>query len=141
MRSLPPHQPSHLESVPSQPQRVFRPADQREKARERQRRKRERDRAMVNEMMADAMSSDAIAQPNSGDSFDVASSRRKAVGKKVDLTQLPPEEAAKRARFRLAARERQRKHRAGVKAKRMAELGMAIGIIEFTAILMLILHS
>ncbi|KAH7107727.1 hypothetical protein BKA62DRAFT_825183 [Auriculariales sp. MPI-PUGE-AT-0066] len=42
-------------------------------------------------------------------------------------TDLTPEEVAKKERVRVAARERQRKHRAVVKAKRMAELGLAMG--------------
>ncbi|GJJ15465.1 hypothetical protein Clacol_009743 [Clathrus columnatus] len=41
-----------------------------------------------------------------------------------DTSNLTPDELAKKDRIRLAARERQRKHRASVKAKRMAEMGL-----------------
>lgn len=50
--------------------------------------------------------------------------RAKQVEADADLT---PEELAKKERIRIAARERQRKHRAVVKAKRMAELGLTMG--------------
>lgn len=56
-----------------------------------------------------------------------APTKRKGGGTRISLDNLPLEEAQRRQRVREAARERQRRHRAGVKAKRMAELGMAIG--------------
>ncbi|KIJ34653.1 hypothetical protein M422DRAFT_51892 [Sphaerobolus stellatus SS14] len=77
-------------------------------------------------------------QAHSSNSPSPTSSRRRSGGKKVDLDHMTPDELAKRERMRVAARERQRKHRASVKAKRMAELGMSIvnesGDIEQTAI-------
>jgi len=66
-------------------------------------------------------------RPISPGSPSSTSSRRRSGGRKIDIDNLSPEEIAKRERVRASARERQRKHRAGVKAKRMAELGMAIG--------------
>ncbi|KAG7088821.1 hypothetical protein E1B28_012777 [Marasmius oreades] len=44
-----------------------------------------------------------------------------------DYEDLTPEEAARRERVRAAARERQRKHRALVKQRKMRELGMDMG--------------
>ena len=41
--------------------------------------------------------------------------------------QLSPDDAAKRERVRAAARERQRKHRALVKQKKLRELGLDMG--------------
>ncbi|KAF8522164.1 hypothetical protein BU17DRAFT_87262 [Hysterangium stoloniferum] len=116
--------------------------DKREKARERQRRKRERDRAVNSALnVYPEGSSNANTDTQEYDAEGEASAtfkRKSGGGRKVDLGHLPPEEAAKRERVRLAARERQRKHRASIKARRMAELGMAIvnegGGIEQTAI-------
>ncbi|KZS99088.1 hypothetical protein SISNIDRAFT_500537 [Sistotremastrum niveocremeum HHB9708] len=104
----------------------------REKARERQRRKRERDRHLL---------AGHIPQPSSPPAvpaFDVGISppdgpqspaNPPPIPQPVPPTQNPapgPEEAARRERVRAAARERQRKHRAVVKARRMAELGMTL---------------
>ena len=51
---------------------------------------------------------------------------------------LSPKEVAKKERVRMAVRERHHKHRASIKAKHMAELGMAImnagGGVEQTAV-------
>ncbi|KAF8577247.1 hypothetical protein K439DRAFT_1622234 [Ramaria rubella] len=114
--------------------------DKREQARERQRRKRERDRALSVTAIYPEGISDANLHLEEQHMGGMGSStiRRRGGGKRISLEDLPPEEAQKKQRIREAARERQRKHRAGVKAKRMAELGMAIvnegGGIEQTAI-------
>ncbi|GJJ12041.1 hypothetical protein Clacol_006282 [Clathrus columnatus] len=114
--------------------------DKREQTRERQRKKREREKANSSGKSTYEGSMDG-SQINPEltmvEESDV-SAKRKGNNKKVDLATLPPDEAAKRERMRLAARERQRKHRAGVKARRLAELGVTIvnegGGIEQTAI-------
>lgn len=67
--------------------------------------------------------------------------KRKGGGKKASLDNLPLEEAQRKQRIREAARERQRKHRAGIKARRMAELGMAIGMHAFSRCFLSILHK
>lgn len=105
----------------------------REKARERQRRKRERDRHLL---------AGHIPQPSSPSAvptFDVGISPADGPQSPANPPPIPqppppqpqqpaqgPEDAARRERVRAAARERQRKHRAVVKARRMAELGMSL---------------
>lgn len=99
--------------------------DKREQTRERQRKKREREKASAaNDGSMDGSQINPELTTIEGEDM---LGRRKGNNKKVDLSTLPPDEAAKRERMRLAARERQRKHRAGVKARRLAELGVTIG--------------
>lgn len=120
--------------------------EKRIKARERQRRKRERDRSGRDKSGGSAMSGTAFP-PHDDDPSQQMNVYGPPVehlanghgrGRSADLAGLSPEEAAKKERIRTAARERQRKHRASVKAKRMAELGMAIvnagGGVEQTAV-------
>jgi len=90
----------------------------RAKARERQRRKRERDKA------GQGVMSFQDHQPQEEDP-PPPPPRTATTPEDPSLT---PEEQAKKDRVRLAARERQRKHRAVVKAKRMAEMGMPIQV-------------
>ncbi|KZV97657.1 hypothetical protein EXIGLDRAFT_832684 [Exidia glandulosa HHB12029] len=90
------------------------------KARERQRRKRERDRAGLAAMQATAYDPDG--HPLQSD-FSPRASRGQP-----DDADLSPEQLAKKDKLRKAARERQRKHRAVVKAKRMAEMGLTMGV-------------
>lgn len=81
----------------------------REKAAERQRRKRERDRAGVYP---------THPQPN-----NIIHDNSEMQGSSRDEYSLNPEEEARRERVRAAARERQRKHRALVKSKKMRDMG------------------
>jgi len=90
----------------------------REKARERQRMKRERDRLIANHMSM-AM---AYTDPEGGPL--VEGGMPEPQNPANHPIPVPPEELSKKERVRLAARERQRKHRAVVKARRMAELGI-----------------
>jgi hypothetical protein len=94
----------------------------REKAAERQRRKRERDRnahlGIVVPPPAREYQQDHH-QLNTGESPDDMQG--------ADYEDMTPEEAARRERVRAAARERQRKHRALVKQRKMQELGMDMG--------------
>ncbi|THH14941.1 hypothetical protein EW146_g5465 [Bondarzewia mesenterica] len=102
----------------------------REKAAERQRRKRERDRNASFSVMAmqsqsaqqqqqpqqqSAPPSQIIAAPPSTSHFATAHQ------------ELTPDDLARRERVRTAARERQRKHRALVKQKKLRELGLDMG--------------
>ncbi|THU79355.1 hypothetical protein K435DRAFT_27630 [Dendrothele bispora CBS 962.96] len=90
----------------------------REKAAERQRRKRERDRAGLGPGTTLAYPMDGLAtQPG-----DYPGQPSNAVDQ--DLTQ---DEIIRRDRIRAAARERQRKHRALVKQRKMEALGMIMG--------------
>lgn len=120
--------------------------EKRIKARERQRRKRERDRSGRDKSNSSAMNASSFP-PNEDDPAQQMNVYGPPVehlgnghtrGRSADISGLSPEEAAKKERIRTAARERQRKHRASVKAKRMAELGMAIvnagGGVEQTAV-------
>ncbi|KZT02391.1 uncharacterized protein LAESUDRAFT_662005 [Laetiporus sulphureus 93-53] len=94
----------------------------REKAAERQRRKRERDRqAGLNNILALSQVQQAGQQPIEAPA---------ALPPTMDFSKgddASVEEVAKRERVRAAARERQRKHRALVKARKMRELGMDMG--------------
>lgn len=102
----------------------------REKAAERQRRKRERDRqAGLNNILAlsQVQQQQAGVVPVEQQSISVPQSiseYNKATG---DHHSQSPEEQAKRDRVRAAARERQRKHRALVKARKLRELGLDMG--------------
>jgi len=93
----------------------------REKAAERQRRKRERDRqhGLSNLLMSQVQ---APVQPPPEDPISTPTAFPEDKGE-----QLSPDEAAKRERVRAAARERQRKHRALVKQKKLRELGLDMG--------------
>ncbi|TFK46665.1 hypothetical protein OE88DRAFT_1667297 [Heliocybe sulcata] len=86
----------------------------REKAAERQRRKRERDRLATQGALNGLPGNNGIQQPahNAAQTPDYL---------------LSPEEQARRERVRAAARERQRKHRALVKQKKLAQLGLDMG--------------
>jgi len=90
----------------------------REKARERQRMKRERDRMIANHM------SMAIPYADVEGGGLVEGAMPEPQNPVTHPVPIPPEELSKKERVRLAARERQRKHRAVVKARRMAELGI-----------------
>ncbi|KAI3621360.1 hypothetical protein WG66_014480 [Moniliophthora roreri] len=91
----------------------------REKAAERQRRKRERDRNAHLGIVAPPAARDY--QQNQ---HPIAQGEELQAVEYEDMT---PEEAARRERVRAAARERQRKHRALVKQRKMQELGMDMG--------------
>lgn len=104
-------------------------ANKREKARERQRKKRERDRGSMSLpqqtavvpgipglLMHDLQGHNGMSSPN-----PVAHHPAHH-----HSSMMTPDEMARKEKVRLAARERQRKHRAVVKARRMAELGLAI---------------
>ena len=107
--------------------------DKREQARERQRRKRQQDEANSTMTLNSGGTSDANLDSQDQDFGGAGSmiTKRKGGGRRASLDNLPLEEAQRKQRVREAARERQRKHRAGVKARRMAELGMAIGMHTF----------
>jgi len=116
-----------LTDSPSTPQSKKRPREdetpsqriKREKAAERQRRKRERDRAgLAASAIHPHIDMDGLAhQPN-----DYAPPRANPADQ--DLT---PDEIVRRDRVRAAARERQRKHRALVKQRKLEQLGMLMG--------------
>lgn len=109
----------------------------REKAAERQRRKRERDRqAGLNNILALSQQvqqqppppPQTISAPEPPPPMPQSISEVYAgPSKGPDESGLSAEEATKRERVRAAARERQRKHRALVKARKMRELGMDMG--------------
>ena len=98
--------PSESPSDPNKAQ------DRRDKARERQRRKRERDRQR--ESMG-SMGHGLTPDGQNGTPFESSPQ------------DLSPDEMARRDRVRMGARERQRKHRALIKQRKMAELGMTMG--------------
>ncbi|KIJ54469.1 hypothetical protein M422DRAFT_24416 [Sphaerobolus stellatus SS14] len=107
--------------------------EKRLKARERQRRKRERDRSGRDKSSTSSGMGTQQFPPAATDSdpgqmsiYGPAGEMSNGRSRVSDLAGLSPEEAAKKERIRSAARERQRKHRAAVKAKRMAELGMSM---------------
>lgn len=101
----------------------------REKAAERQRRKRERDRNNNSNATPGTGSSGVSAPifPQAGEHHSRQVSQ--ALPPDNDLTgqEMSPEERARRDRVRAAARERQRKHRALVKDRKMRELGIDMG--------------
>ncbi|KAJ4468743.1 hypothetical protein J3R30DRAFT_1600549 [Lentinula aciculospora] len=109
----------------------------REKAAERQRRKRERDRLGIplnyvySPPQRNSANSVIVSQPlppppppPPAPIIDPNTNALPSTSNEPDLT---PEEEARRDRVRAAARERQRKHRALVKQKKMRELGMDMG--------------
>ncbi|KAJ3781992.1 hypothetical protein GGU10DRAFT_409672 [Lentinula aff. detonsa] len=89
----------------------------REKAAERQRRKRERDRLGIPVNYVHP-------PPQRNTANTVVVSAGPSNSNEPELT---PEEEARRDRVRAAARERQRKHRALIKQRKMRELGMDMG--------------
>ncbi|KAG8932110.1 hypothetical protein FRC02_001666 [Tulasnella sp. 418] len=92
----------------------------RERARERQRRKRARDRDMSNQQ-----TKDGDPQDQQGGSPPAAAPPQPATREVVmedGTTKIMTEEEYKRDKIRRAARDRQRKHRAILKAKRMSQL-------------------
>lgn len=102
----------------------------REKAAERQRRKRERDRqaglqnilAISQQQVQQVPPPPVEVQPPPTQPPPV-----QAVQEYKSGEELSPEEIQKRDRIRAAARERQRKHRALVKARKLRELGLDMG--------------
>ncbi|PIL28185.1 hypothetical protein GSI_09722 [Ganoderma sinense ZZ0214-1] len=101
----------------------------REKAAERQRRKRERDRqAGLQNILA--LSQQAQQLPPPPVEVQPPPSQpppTQAVQEYKAGEELSPEEIQKRDRIRAAARDRQRKHRALVKARKLRELGLDMG--------------
>lgn len=96
----------------------------REKAAERQRRKRERDRqaGLSNMLNMTHVQQQAVQQQVEEPISAPETSFHEDKGE-----DLSPDEAARRERVRAAARERQRKHRALVKQKKLRELGLDMG--------------
>ncbi|KDQ61285.1 hypothetical protein JAAARDRAFT_32285 [Jaapia argillacea MUCL 33604] len=100
----------------------------REKAAERQRRKRERDRLnSQNNLQGGGGSVHPMAQQGVNVQATTSISAPPAPQPSPADYLLSPEEIQRRDRVRAAARERQRKHRALVKQKKMRELGMDMG--------------
>ncbi|KAI0771059.1 hypothetical protein BD413DRAFT_613581 [Trametes elegans] len=98
----------------------------REKAAERQRRKRERDRqAGIQNMLMQQQQQQQQMPPQQVEVQPPPPPQ--PVLPEYKGEDLNPEEAAKRDRVRAAARERQRKHRALVKARKLRELGLDMG--------------
>ena len=98
----------------------------REKAAERQRRKRERDRqAGLNNILSLAqVQQPAIPPPEAPVSAPPA---LQEYNKPPGGDDLSPQDMERRERMRAAARERQRKHRALVKQRKLRELGLDMG--------------
>jgi hypothetical protein len=99
----------------------------REKAAERQRRKRERDRNAAG--LGGAM---GFPSQNGHDAHQQQLQAERqpesvSTGPNFNGEELSPEEQARRDRVRLSARERQRKHRSLVKARKLRELGLDMG--------------
>jgi hypothetical protein len=92
----------------------------REKARERQRKKRERDRSGA----ASVIHPSAVTVPL--DLQDPLAQQQAIAAQAYQQPPMDPEELSRKEKIRIAARERQRKHRAVVKARRMAELGLVM---------------
>lgn len=124
------HDPSHQNNVPATPSTSRKRSREnetpsqrhkREKAAERQRRKRERDRqAGLNNILALSQVQAGAPQVEPQPPLPTSISEYKG-------DDISAEEVAKRDRVRLAARERQRKHRALVKARKLRELGLDMG--------------
>jgi hypothetical protein len=98
----------------------------REKAAERQRRKRERDRNNSNNASTSRTGSNgmgAIMFPHSSQQHHMS----QAPPPDSSEPDLSPEEKARQSKVRAAARERQRKHRALVKQRKLRELGLDMG--------------
>jgi hypothetical protein len=102
----------------------------REKAAERQRRKRERDRANagIGTMMG-FQTPDGHHHPQQQQAHQQQQQQAQGPPPSSSFTdtELSQEELARRDRVRAAARERQRKHRNLVKARKMRELGLDMG--------------
>lgn len=101
----------------------------REKAAERQRRKRERDRNNSNNTSTGRTGSNGMAAIMFSQSSHHQQQHQMSQGSPPVPTEqdLSPEESARQVKVREAAKERQRKHRALVKARKMRELGMDMG--------------
>lgn len=98
----------------------------REKAAERQRRKRERDRqAGLNSILSLSQVHPLAPPPPPPESQLQLTDPQSISDYKSD--DVSPDEAARRERVRAAARERQRKHRALVKQRKLRELGLDMG--------------
>ncbi|KAI0823549.1 hypothetical protein BC628DRAFT_1324761 [Trametes gibbosa] len=97
----------------------------REKAAERQRKKRERDRQTSIQNIL-AISQQAQQMPQQVE-VEVAPPPPPPSLPDYSREDISPEEMAKRDRVRAAARERQRKHRALAKARKLRELGLDMG--------------
>jgi len=96
----------------------------REKAAERQRRKRERDRQAG---LSNILALSQVQQPSAPPVVEQQAPLPQSISDYGKGDDISVEEVAKRDRVRAAARERQRKHRALVKARKMRELGMDMG--------------
>jgi hypothetical protein len=104
--------------------------DKREQGREQphQQRQRDTDNSTIG-LMPGGTSDANLDSQDQGHTYPSSNAtKKKGGGTRISLDNLPLKEAQRKQRVREAARERQRKHRASVKAKRMAELGMAIGM-------------
>ncbi|THH06276.1 hypothetical protein EW145_g4201 [Phellinidium pouzarii] len=97
----------------------------RQKAAERQRNKRQRDRQRERESLSNLP---GVTFPSAPQQGEPSTSAHQQLGQDIALpASLSKEEVARREKVRAAARERQRKHRALVKQKKMAELGLSMG--------------
>ncbi|KAI0717614.1 hypothetical protein C8Q72DRAFT_789603 [Fomitopsis betulina] len=123
-----PHDPSSSSRKRSRENETPSQRHKREKAAERQRRKRERDRqAGLSNILALSQVQQATGPPPPPlDAPPPQTSMSQSIS---DFSKADDaiEDVAKRDRVRAAARERQRKHRALVKARKMRELGMDMG--------------
>ncbi|RPD56408.1 hypothetical protein L226DRAFT_491585 [Lentinus tigrinus ALCF2SS1-7] len=127
----------HMPSTPSSSRKRERENEtpsqrhKREKAAERQRRKRERDRqaGLQNILALSQQQVQQLPPPpvEVQQPPPVQPPQPQPVQPEYKGEDLSPEEAAKRERIRAAARERQRKHRALVKARKLRELGLDMG--------------
>ncbi|KAI0697337.1 hypothetical protein C8T65DRAFT_662457 [Cerioporus squamosus] len=129
----------HVPSTPSSSRKRSRENEtpsqrhKREKAAERQRRKRERDRqAGLQNILALSQQAQQVPPPQIEVPPSPAQQQQQLLPEPQPMPEykgedLSPEEAAKRERIRAAARERQRKHRALVKARKLRELGLDMG--------------
>ncbi|TBU53390.1 hypothetical protein BD310DRAFT_938105 [Dichomitus squalens] len=124
----------HVPSTPSSSRKRSRENEtpsqrhKREKAAERQRRKRERDRqAGLQNILALSQAQQVPPPPLEVQPPPTQPPPPQNVQEYKGPEELSPEEIAKRDRIRAAARERQRKHRALVKARKLRELGLDMG--------------
>ncbi|KAI8982921.1 hypothetical protein BD414DRAFT_537933 [Trametes punicea] len=124
----------HVQATPSTSRKRSRENEtpsqrhKREKAAERQRRKRERDRqnSLQNVLALSQQQAQQMA-PQQVDVPPPPPQQQQQSAPEYKGEELSPEEVAKRERVRAAARERQRKHRALVKARKLRELGIDMG--------------
>ncbi|PCH37652.1 hypothetical protein WOLCODRAFT_22747 [Wolfiporia cocos MD-104 SS10] len=130
------HDPSHQPTVPPTPSSSRKRSREnetpsqrhkREKAAERQRRKRERDRQAGLNLQNNILALSQVQQAGAPPVEQQAPLPSSVIAEYNKPDDASAEEAAKRDRVRAAARERQRKHRALVKARKMRELGMDMG--------------